>query len=152
MKSKYVLGLALPAVFLLLVARAPADAPAGQYTIDAAAGTVTDTKTGLVWQRDIPAGTYTWASAKAYCSSLGLAGGGWRLPSMKVLQTLVDESRVNPAIDLTAFPGTPSDWFWTSSAVAGSSGVAWVVYFGDGYPDGYGFGDVGVNNRVRCVR
>jgi hypothetical protein len=45
MKSKYVLGLALPAVFLLLVARAPTDAPAGQYTIEAAAGTVTDTVT-----------------------------------------------------------------------------------------------------------
>ena len=150
MKSKYVLGLALPAVFLLLVAHAPADAPAGQYTIDAAAGTVTDTKTGLVWQRDIPAGTYTWAGAKAYCSSLGLAGGGWRLPSMKVLQTLVDESRVSPAIDLTAFPGTPSDFFWTSSAVSGSSVYAWYVdFYNGGYTDNNLVGD---SYRVRCVR
>ncbi|MEI7894230.1 MAG: DUF1566 domain-containing protein [Myxococcales bacterium] len=150
MKSKYVPGLALPAVFLLLVARAPADAPAGQYTIDAAAGTVTDTKTGIVWQRDVPSGTYTWGAAKTYCSSLGLAGGGWRLPSIKVLQTLVDDSRVSPAIDLTAFPNTPSEYFWTSSAKSGSSGASAVHFIlGDTTYDDVGY-DYGV--RVRCVR
>jgi hypothetical protein len=149
MKSKYALGLALAAMSLVLVVRAPADAPAGQYTIDATAGTVTDTKTALVWQRDVPASTYTWDGAKSYCSSLTLAGGGWRLPSMKELQTVVDRTRTSPAIDLTAFPNTPSDYFWTSSAVSGSSGYAWFVSFGYGSPLDAG---VGSNLRVRCVR
>ena len=149
MTSTYALGLALAALSLVLVVRAPADAPAGQYTIDATAGTVTDTKTALVWQRDVPASTYTWDGAKSYCSSLTLAGGGWRLPSMKELQTVVDRTRTSPAIDLTAFPNTPSSSFWSSSAVSGSSGNAWLVPFSNGYTDSY---DVGFNYRVRCVR
>jgi hypothetical protein len=118
------------------------------YTVNVD-GTVRDNVTGLTWQRDVPASTYTWDQAKTYCASLSLAGTGWRLPSRIELVSLVDFTRYNPAIDTTAFPNTPSVWFWTSSAVAGSSGGAWYVAFYNGYTYGTG---VGSYSRVRCVR
>jgi hypothetical protein len=79
-----------------------------------------------------------------------LANGGWRLPTRAELLTLVDPTKYNPAIDATAFPSTPSDYFWSSSAYAGSSGNAWYVYFYNGYSNNV---DVTSNTyRVRCVR
>ncbi len=124
-----------------------ADAPPGRYM--AGNGTVLDTETGLTWQQEYAADYYTWAEAKTYCAGLNLEGGGWRLPNMKELQTLVDESRFNPAIDVNFFPGTPSDSFWSSSPVAGVASGAWIVNFYNGFTDLY---DVSNTYRVRCVR
>jgi formylglycine-generating enzyme required for sulfatase activity len=126
---------------------ADANAPAGRYTTSG--GTVYDTKTKLTWQQTVPSGTYTWAGAKAYCAGLNLGGSGWRLPTAKELQTIVDDSRTNPAIDPTAFPSTPSDYFWSSSPLAGSSSNAWFVLFGYGSTDYY---VVSFTYSVRCVR
>ncbi len=143
----------------LLIAAAPipwarASAPAGHFT-DNKDGTVKDNKTGLLWQQAVDPGTYTWdanagaGSAQAYCKHLPLAGGGWRLPSLKELQTLVDRRVANPAIDSTFFPATPSDWFWTSSPLAYGSSSAWYVNFTYGLT----YFDSAVSlNRVRCVR
>src|SRR5438128_5669991 len=84
-----------------LVAASRANAPAGRYTI--ANGTVYDTKTKLTWQQAIVAPPSSWSDAASYCASLALDGTGWRLPSAKELQTIVDESQRSPAIDPTAF-------------------------------------------------
>ena len=66
------------------------------------------------------------------------------------LRTIVDFTVTSGAtIDATAFPGTPAEWFWTSSPYAGSSGYAWPVKFNDG---GSNYYDVGGDYRVRCVR
>ncbi|MBN2575724.1 MAG: DUF1566 domain-containing protein [Deltaproteobacteria bacterium] len=130
---------------LTLLARA--DAPAGRYTI--ANGTVYDTRTKLTWQQAVPSTTYTWANAKTYCAGLPLPGTGWRLPTAKELQTIVDESRSAPSIDTTAFPSTPSTWFWSSSPLAGSSLYAWYVDFFSGFTSVY---DLSIAYRVRCVR
>ncbi len=128
--------------------RATADAPAGRYAIQND-GTALDTKTGLTWQREVPSQIYNWTDAGSYCSNNtpGLPGSGWRLPSMKELQTIVDDSRFNPAIDPTVFPATPSERFWTSSA--SPSYGRWVVDFssGDALPDA-----ASTTRRVRCVR
>jgi hypothetical protein len=78
-----------------------------------------------------------------------LGGTGWRLPTLKELQTIVDYSQSNPSIDSTAFPSTPAAWFWSSSPLAGSSSNAWLVRFFDGYT---GDSDVSTTNFVRCVR
>ena len=127
---------------------AHANAPAGRYTT--ANGTVYDTKTKLTWQQTVASGTYNWAGAKTYCAGLSLNGTGWRLPTIKELQTIVDDSRTNPAIDTTAFPSTPADWFWSSSPLAGSSSYAWDVSFDFGFT---GYSDVSYNyGNVRCVR
>ena len=134
-------GLALPA---------GAVAPPGRYTIPGD-GTVHDNQTGLVWQQtlgDNPNGE-TWSAAASYCSALGLSGGGWRVPSMKELQTLVDETVGSPSIDTTAFPNAPVSVFWTSSPLAGNPSVAWLVSFNDGSTVSSG---VSSTFRVRCVR
>ena len=112
-------------------------------------GSVYDTKTKLTWQRDVPTPAAAWIAARDYCGSLDLDGGGWRLPSVSELQTLIDETTSDPAVDLTAFPGTPSDYFWTSSVVPSFESFAWTVYFGYGLST---FFDVNQAHQVRCVR
>jgi hypothetical protein len=145
---------ALALVAVAVGASARADAPAGRYTV--AGGTVTDNKTKLVWQQTAPSSIYPWVgvggSAKDYCQTLGatLSGPGWRLPTIKELQTIVDESRSRPSIDLSAFPMAPAAVFWSSSLVAGSSS-AWAVDFGDGSTIKIVLG-MGRLNAVRCVR
>jgi hypothetical protein len=114
------------------------------------ADTVRDTGTGLVWQRSVLSQTYTWQLAKEYCAGLSLGGfaSGWRLPTAIELLSIVDITRANPAIDTTAFPSTPSGWFWSSSpSVYGSSAWGVDVSYGSAGPS-----DVSYGGRVRCVR
>jgi hypothetical protein len=118
------------------------DAPAGRYTI-LGDGTVYDTATTLTWQRTANMTGIVWASAGPYCAGLtSPAGGGWRLPTVKELTTLLDYSRPgSPFIDPVAFPRVPAEststarnGFWSSTSLVGTSvGVtegAWLVYFG----------------------
>ena len=128
---------------------------AGEFVVSADGLTVTDTITGLLWQRDdsgarssCASGTAcTWAESQAYCASLSLGGvSGWRLPARNELSTIVDFTKTNPCIDETAFPNAPSDWFQTSSSNAYSPGWSWNVSF---Y---IGFSDANEVGRVRCVR
>jgi hypothetical protein len=126
---------------------ADANAPAGRYTTTG--GTVYDTKTKLTWQQTVAPVTYTWAGAKTYCAGLNLGGTGWRLPTVKELQTIVDDSRTNPPIDATAFPSTPAGTFWSSSPLAGSSSGAWDVRFDSGRTEAP---SVSLTLCVRCVR
>jgi hypothetical protein len=148
--------LAAVAVVVALTASADASAPAGRYVVTSGGtgnGTVYDTKTKLTWQQTVPSTAYTWANAKTYCAGVGasLGGTGWRLPTCKELQTIVDDSQTNPSIDTTAFPSTPAAWFWSSSPVAGSPSYAWLVNFNNGYTYNFydGFTDT---DSVRCVR
>jgi len=124
-----------------------ADAPMGRYAIES--GTVVDSKTNLNWEQTLASARYAWSDAATYCSSLPLGGGGWRLPSENELQTLVDESRMSPAIDPTSFPDTPGDFFWTSSAVPSFSNFAWAITFNDGATT---LLDATEPEWVRCVR
>ncbi|HEX3855477.1 MAG TPA: DUF1566 domain-containing protein [Polyangiaceae bacterium] len=144
------------AVLVSLMVSSPvrANAPPGRYT--ASSGAVIDNATHLTWQRvvataggDDGAGRETWANAQTYCANLG---GGYRLPTVKELLTIVDFSQSNPAIDSSsgAFPNTPSEPFWTATPLSGSPPTnAWFVSFEDGYA-----GNVNLTepNRVRCVR
>ena len=138
----WAVGLVLGAVGA--VSGTKAAAPQGRFTVST--DTVLDTETGLTWQRTDDGRYRNWDSAKTYCLGLPLAGG-WRLPTVKELLTIVDFSRISPAADTTIF-GAASEFYWASSAVSGSSGYAWYVYFNFGYTTSF---DVGYN-RVRCVR
>ena len=111
--------------------------------------TVFDTTTGLTWQREVTHQRFAWQAAKEYAASLSFAGGGWRLPTKNELMSIVDNTQNNPSIDDKSFPGTPADWFWSSSPYASDGFYAWVVNFGGGNS---GYGDVTLSNRVRCVR
>jgi hypothetical protein len=109
----------------------PVAPPAARYQINT--DTVLDRKTGLTWQRLVDPVGRPWQDATATCANLTLAGGNWRLPSMRELQSLVDETRFDPAIDPVAFPDTPGVEFWTSSPVSGAPGSAWRTSFANGY-------------------
>gem|GEM_PF-1069092 len=95
-------------------------------------GTVTDTLTGLMWQQ-VTASARNWESAISYCEGLSLAGyDDWRLPNRNDLQSLVDYSTCNPAIDTTAFPDTLSLQYWSSTTPACRDSAAWYVNFDSG--------------------
>jgi len=110
-------------------------------------GTVTDTDTGLMWQKDTAPGTYTWEQALSYSEDLPLANyNDWRLPNRNELQSLSDYSRINPA---TNFPNTVMSNYWSSTTYADNPYIAWVVYFGSG---GINNGSKSGNYYVRAVR
>jgi hypothetical protein len=134
---------ALVVVVLAVGTLAHADAPVGRFTVNAG-GTVTDNVTHLTWQQAASPTAVTWASAKTYCT------GGWRLPNIRELQSIVDERRYNPALDPIAFPSAPSDRFWTGSPDAYDTIRGWTVDFSYGYPQSTPA--VGLDSWVRCVR
>ena len=113
-------------------------------------GVVVDRVTGLTWQRNLPEKFYTFQEAQRQCDRLDLAGHrDWRLPSRIELVSLLDTTRIQPSIDMAAFPNTPIDWFWTSSLAADNPSAAWYVYFYFGYPK---TDDMTNSFSVRCVR
>ena len=113
-------------------------------------GVVVDRVTGLIWQRNLPEKFYTFQEAERQCDRLDLAGHrDWRLPSRIELVSLLDTTRIQPSIDMAAFPSTPIDWFWTSSLATDNPSAAWYVYFYFGYPK---TDDMTNSFSVRCVR
>jgi len=106
-------------------------------------GTVTDTCTGLMWQKDTadvnedeqltPLGdTLAWCDAASYCENLSFAGhDDWRLPNVRELQTIADYGRFNPSID-PAFTALP-EFYWTSTSYQEAPDAAWGMGFNVGY-------------------
>ena len=95
-----------------------------------------------------------------YCP--GLSWGGhddWRLPrqtdaitgelSSIVAECPTEPSQGNACIDNEAFPNTPADRFWSSSAFGGSSTIVWDVFFHNGSVNN---NNKGLPHYVRCVR
>jgi len=87
-------------------------------------GWVRDTKTGLEWGL-VSSSKMTWVGAKKHCADLG----GW-LPTVRELESLVDRTKFNPAIDKEAFPDTKTDNdYWTDEEAIGYQGDIWTVSF-----------------------
>jgi len=122
------------------------------YTRDDVNNIVTDHITGLQWQDNAEAKTITkdWADAQTYCSSLSLDGGGWRLPTVQELQSIVVDGAYNPSIDTTAFVNyISSDGYWSSTTYANYTSSAWIVGFSNGSTD---YSNKTTTSYVRCVR
>ena len=109
---------------------------------------VTDSKTGLMWQKEYFFTGLTWQEALFYCENLTYAGySDWRLPNKNELASLLAPGKSETPY--SNFPDMPGDSFWSSSTYVGSTNLAWGVDF-------YG-GMVNDNvktytNFVRCVR
>ncbi|MFA5924666.1 MAG: DUF1566 domain-containing protein [Methylococcaceae bacterium] len=124
--------------------------PAVATAFTASNGAVTDERTGLVWQQQDDGQYRPWVTAISYCEGLTLAGqSDWRLPNIKELDSITDDSRVDPAID-PIFTAAKSTSYWSSTTYPGNSNVAWYVTFdgGGGSPNGV----KGNYYYVRCVR
>ncbi len=109
----------------------------------------TTRRRGSPGSRGLPPSTLALPNAESYCSTLNLGGTGWRLPTTRELETIVDPTVSGPAIDPTAFPGTPSDYFWTATPYAPTAGDGWLVDFVDG---SVAFVQTTYVSNVRCVR
>ncbi|MBE9569715.1 MAG: DUF1566 domain-containing protein, partial [Proteobacteria bacterium] len=78
--------------------------------------TITDTATGLIWQKETAESKMQWEDALSYCENLTLAGyNDWRLPNERELGSLVDYSKYGPSIDTIFFPDTVSFYYWSST-------------------------------------
>jgi hypothetical protein len=100
---------------------------------DTADDTVTDTCTGLMWQKETGnnGNGLNWCDALAYCENLSFAGhDDWRLPNVRELQSIVDYGRINPSIDPVF--GALSSFYWSSTSFAAGPDFAWFVEFHDG--------------------
>jgi hypothetical protein len=103
-----------------LLAGATSYDPAQRYQSDAAARSVTDTRTGLVWEQPIERTKHDQRGALDHCAA---RGAGYRVPTRKELLTLVDFTRelpaiVSPFLDAPAAfgeGGAPNDWFWSAT-------------------------------------
>ena len=106
----------------------PTTSPVTRY--DVASGAARDVRTGVVWQVAPVATTKLLADAKLACQSLTLGGvGGWRLPTVRELVSLIDESReVVPLLPPLFQPG-PAARFWSSTARAKDPAATYVVDF-----------------------
>jgi hypothetical protein len=122
--------------------------PAQSFT-DNGNGTVTDNNTGLVWQQAEP-GYKTWQAALDYCNGLGLGDRTvCRLPNIKELESLVDNTIYNPAIDVPFFPNAYASFYWSATTYAEYPFSAWGVdFYGGLVLDGDNKDYVGF---VRCV-
>ena len=130
----------------------PATTPTSQFT-DNGNGTITDTKTGLMWKRCSEGQVwsnggcarlgkggayYRWQVAMTRTQTLNKAGGfagyaDWRMPSVEELQSIVEKQCSAPAINLTVFPDTPSSAeFWSSSLPANYGYYAQSISFRNG--------------------
>jgi hypothetical protein len=105
--------------------------------VDNGDGTVTDTCTGLMWQKDTAdtngdqeislADKVPWEEALQYCETLELAGhNDWRLPNLRALQSIVDHGRSRPAID-PVFSVVIGQYYWSSSSYVPLPVFAWSV-------------------------
>ena len=103
----------------------------------------------------------TWADAQSYCSSLVSGGSGFRLPTLKELDSLVDPTVPSgPTLDKTTFPSTETNVYWTSSPVGPDVSSSGRALFGDFSSYNSNSCDNGPENAdtvssklmVRCVR
>jgi hypothetical protein len=140
-----------------------ATTPDSQLT-DNGNGTITDSKTGLMWKKCMEgitgnlcdtgaAATFTWQTALQQPGVVNVSGFAthqdWRLPNIKELTSIVEEQCYDPSINLNRFPNTPISVVWSGSPHAYGSNFAWIVGFGFGV-SGHGYRDG--SDQVRLVR
>lgn len=105
----------------------PETTPSSRFQ-DLGDGTVLDTKTGLTWMRCSVGQSWAGASCTGaalkmnWAQALQLANhthfadaSNWRLPNIKELASIVEESCSYPSINSAVFPNTSGANFWSST-------------------------------------
>jgi len=136
----------------LFHARCVRNAPAQMTSTftDNGNATVTDQNTGLMWQQTEVSTTMTWDAALSYCEDLTLGDlTDWRLPNSKELRSINDDTRMNPSLNLIAFPGAQATRYWSSTTLFGRTDSAWFVDFISGLAS---YNEKVGQLAVRCVR
>jgi Protein of unknown function (DUF1566) len=99
---------------------------------DNADGTITDNITKLLWQKVPNATTQTWDNAITNAENLVLASyTDWRLPNIKELQSLNDESVVQPSVTAPYFTNLGVSKYWSSTSLPNQTTKAW--YWGTAF-------------------
>jgi len=114
--------------------------------VDNGDGTVTHSKTGLMWKRcsegQVWNGTtcagaaarYSWQGGLQQAEVLNNTGGfatftNWRLPNIKELNSVVEVQCTYPAINATIFPSIGNGVYWSASPYSADATKAWFVQF-----------------------
>ena len=122
-----------------------------QSYVDNGDGTVFDNCTGLMWQQEDDDVPRNWGEALGYCEGLEIAGyDDWRLPNKRELESIVDNSKVDPSINDDYFLNTNTNLsYWSSTTYDGINDNSWKVGFYSGFVK---YDEKISNLYVRCVR
>ena len=113
-------------------------------------GTITDTHTGLMWQKQAYDLKMNWKDALGACENLSLAGyEDWRLPSIGELRSILNYAKHAPISDLEYFPDVKKDNYWASTSDTYGPERAWYVNFNNGIDGSEDKSDI---YYVRAVR
>ena len=123
------------------------DNPARRFVVVLNNQAVLDRETGLVWEKDT-GGKFNWQEAINHCYNAYIGGrGGWRLPTIAELTTLIDKSQT-PILG-EPFTNVKSSNYWSSTTHASYTNGTWLVDFGSG---GVYSGNKSSSYYVRAVR
>ncbi len=112
---------------------------------------VSDKKNAIYWQDTLSSqkSSEDWADAVLYCDTLVLNGmDHWRLPTFRELFSLVDYTRVDPAIN-PVFSFVKEGTYWTSTGFSPTKARAWTIDFRTGKTY---YNYTTTNHAVRCVK
>ncbi len=97
-------------------------------------GTVTDTNTGLMWQKT-DNGESTWEYAVTNARNVAVGGySDWRLPTPAELFSMLNLNN-NPAVDTNYFPNNPAGaagYWWTTDIYGTNYASVWCANSGGG--------------------
>ncbi len=121
-----------------------------QHYTDNGDGTITDSKTGLIWIKNAIT-TTSWFDALNYAEQLNYAGhDDWRLPNIKELQSISEVNFFHPSIDTNVFPLTGLGIYWSSTTMFSTDTLhTWTIDFSSGIAS---YTVKSENHWIRCVR
>ena len=100
--------------------------------IDNGDGTISDTKTRLMWQKEGSQERLNYAQAEEFVAELNKEQyPDWRIPTREELESILDLERREPTIN--PMFECQSAGYWSSTPVADYTSFAWYVNFYDGY-------------------
>lgn len=143
----------------------PASTTSTRFKTDAD-GTVTDTRSKLMWMRCSAgqrwsgnhctgtAQSLSFPSAQSIADEVNRSGSAffsdWRVPRMPELASIAERECSDPRIDLALFPDTPPAFYWTTTSRKGSApDFVYALSFGS---EGFRYVDREQSNLVRLVR